>query len=77
MKKELEMDSGTAVLVMILLFLLIVGFIVVLVVGVGSAYKNGVRDGYQNTWLPHVQNQIREQKLTQGDEVRDANDYRH
>lgn len=29
------------------------------------AYRHGVRDGYQNDYLPHVRNQIREEKLEQ------------
>lgn len=34
--------------------------------GVLAAYRNGVRDGYSNTWLPQVKKQIRDENLTQG-----------
>lgn len=48
----------------------VVCFLLVLtIIAVKSAYHNGVRDGYQNTWLPHVQEQIREEGLYQGKKV--------
>jgi hypothetical protein len=37
--------------------------------GVFPAYRNGVRDGYQNTWLPHVKKQIKQEGLKQGDSI--------
>jgi hypothetical protein len=31
-----------------------------------ASYRNGVRDGYANSWLPHVQKQIQEEDLKRG-----------
>jgi len=47
----------------------IVVIVVFAVVGVHSAYKSGIRDGYQNTWLPQVINQVREEGLRQGGRI--------
>lgn len=64
------MTNTQIALLMVGVFLLVAFFMFLLIAGVRAAYKNGVRDGYQNTWLPHVQNQIREQGLQQGEEVK-------
>lgn len=59
----------TAILFMVFLAGIAVLFLMFMVIGLRSAYRNGVRDGYQNTWLPHVREQIKEERLTQGAKV--------
>ena len=39
------------------------------VMAVQAAYHSGVRDGYQNTWLPRVKEQVQEEGLSQGEEI--------
>lgn len=69
------MSSSTFVLGFAVVAILTIVLFAVIIKGVHTAYKNGVRDGYQNTWLPHVQKQVREQNLEHGDEVRQEKDY--
>jgi len=64
------MNNGTVALTIIFFTLLIVFAFIAFFVGLNSAYHNGVRDGYQNTWLPHVQIQIHQERLQQGEEVK-------
>ena len=59
----------TAILFMVFLAGIAALFLTFMVIGLRSAYRNGVRDGYQNTWLPHVREQIKEERLTQGAKV--------
>ena len=63
--------SGSALFMLsIVIFILTIILMVVTVIIARAAYHGGVRDGYQNTFLPHVQNQIRDEGLKQGEEVR-------
>ena len=48
-----------------LIFILLLIVVLLALVSCVAAYRNGVRDGYQNLWLPHVKKQIKEQKLEQ------------
>jgi ABC-type phosphate transport system permease subunit len=70
------MDSGTAFLLMLLVIVVLLFVLFLTIVAMRSAYHNGIRDGYQNTWLPHVQKQVKEEGLRQGDEVRRAEEYK-
>jgi len=63
------MNNGTVAVLIILFTILAIFLFIFFFVGLNSAYRNGVRDGYQNTWLPHVQLQIHEESLEQGEEV--------
>jgi hypothetical protein len=54
----------------IFFFVVSVFLIVLAVISIHSAYRNGVRDGYQNTYLPHVKEQILQEGLHQGEEVK-------
>jgi len=54
----------------------IIIFLLILVAVSRSAYGNGVRDGYQNTWLPHIKAQIREEQLQQGERVEPFKEHR-
>ena len=59
----------TAILFMVFLAGIAVLFLMFMVIGLRSAYRNGVRDGYQNTWLPHVKEQVRQEQLHQGERI--------
>jgi hypothetical protein len=62
--------SNTAFwLTAVLVFLSLVFMMFFVVVAVKSSYRNGVRDGYQNTWLPSVKRQVQEEGLMQGEAV--------
>lgn len=37
-----------------------------------AAYRNGVRDGYCNPWIPHVRRQIKQQRLVQAQKENDC-----
>ncbi|MCI0553692.1 MAG: hypothetical protein L0287_22320 [Anaerolineae bacterium] len=48
-----------------LIFVLLLVVILLALVSSHTAYRNGVRDGYQNNWLPHVKKQIKDEGLEQ------------
>lgn len=48
-----------------LIFILLLVVVLLALVSCAAAYRNGVRDGYQNNWLPHVKKQIKDEKLEQ------------
>lgn len=54
---------------LVLVLLLLIALITLIIGIIRIVYHNGVRDGYQNTFLPHVRKQIQEEGLTQGEEV--------
>jgi hypothetical protein len=53
--------------------MLIISILVILtivnIVVTRDAYHNGVRDGYQNTFLPRVREQVQQEGLAQGEEI--------
>lgn len=61
------MLASTTLIITISAVIIIMALISFMVMNV--AYRLGVRDGYQNTFLRHVQEQVREEKLMQGREV--------
>jgi len=50
---------------------LLVLALIVTVAGIAAylAYRNGIRDGYQNTFLPHVIRQVIDEGLKQGGRI--------
>lgn len=64
------MSYDTYILLFVFGGLVLVFLVTLTVIAVSSAYRNGVRDGYQNTWLPRVQEQVREEHLLQGERVK-------
>ncbi len=61
--------TRNGLIMMTLAFILLLVFAVV---GAFAAYRNGVRDGYQNIWLPHVQDQVKKEGLVQGQPLEGA-----
>lgn len=49
--------------------LVILGLCIFIIMGIHAAYLNGVRDGYSNTFLPIVQEEVKRLRLVQGEEV--------
>lgn len=62
-------DPGTLSTLTVLGAALVILFFVLVIISVRAAYKSGIRDGYQNSWLIHVKKQVREENLEHGDEV--------
>lgn len=49
---------------LISVLLIILGVVLLGVACTEAAYRNGVRDGYSNPWLPRVRKQIDAERLT-------------
>ena len=64
------MEQETYTLLLVVMGLLLSLLVTFTVIATQSAYRNGVRDGYQNTWLPHIRKQVLEEELTQGPKVK-------